>query len=174
MAQIYTTCNPIALNCTLYSTRVGNVLSNPVSAGYYYDGNNCWQTNSSGQVIAAGNCIDQVRIDWTVSEEGSGAVQLIIKNNANVEVVNQESQGIEPINGTVYINVSQTPYTVVVNVTAGAEVAQYRICDTNNGTEIVYNSSVSTTSTYVVNPTPSWSTIYATYGNTNTPISCPV
>jgi hypothetical protein len=173
---------------TIYSNYNDTLAPN----GYYSNGVDYWIVAASAGVLnSQTSCTptttttttstttttttqDQVRIDWTVSEEGSGAVQLIIKNSANIEVVNQQSEGVTPINGTVYINQSQTPYTVVVSVASGAEVAQYRICDNTNLTEIVYNNNVPVTSTYVVNPTPLWSTVYATYGNTNTPVSCPV
>ena len=116
----------------------------------------------------------QVQVDWGVDEQGSGAVQLIIKDNTNTELVNQESQGTGPITGTIYIPQSKTPYTVTVTVTAGAEVAQYRICNVTNSTEIVYDSSVPTSDTYTVSPTPLHSSVYATYGNSNVPPACPV
>jgi hypothetical protein len=116
----------------------------------------------------------QVQVDWGVDEQGSGAVQLIIKDNTNTELVNQESQGTGPITGTIYIPQSKTPYTATITVTAGTEVAQYRICNVTNSTEITYNSSVPTSDTYTVNPTPLHSSVYATYGNSNVPPACPV
>ncbi len=182
----------------------GSCLLTPIASGYYSDSLDCYQVDSNGEIIAVSTCAVSttsttstistttsttteapttttttttellVRIDWDVRETGSGAVQLIIKDNTNTELVNQESQGSGPINGTVYISQSQTPYSVTVSVTAGAEVAQYRICNVTGTTEITLNTNVVTTDTYVVNPTPLHTAVYATYGDTNTPTACPV
>ena len=70
---------------------------------------------------------------------------MIIKDNTNTQLVNQESQGTGPINGTIYIPQSKTPYTVTVTVTAGTEVAQYRICNISTLSEITLNTNVTTT-----------------------------
>jgi len=113
-----------------------------------------------------------VRVDWDVRETGSGAVQLIIKDNTNIELVNEESQGSGPINGTIYIEDNKLPYTVTVTRTAGTEDAKYRICNNTVGVELTYNNSVTSTDTYTVTPTPLWTSIFATYAST--PINCPV
>jgi hypothetical protein len=122
-------------------------------------------TTTTGQLVT---------VNWDVREVGSGAVRLVIKDSANVTKVDQESQNSGPVNGSFTLTEDKTPYSVTVTVTAGAEVAQYRICDITNSTQIIYNSSVPVTDTYTVNPTPLETSVYVTYGNSNTPTSCPV
>lgn len=118
------------------------------------------------------NCRTSVRIDWDVREQGSGAVQLIIKNSDNVQVLNEESQGTGPINGTIYLKQNKTPYTVSVTRSAGTEVAQFRVCNVSSYSEITLDTNVTGTTDYTLSQTPMHSAVYATYGNTNTPTVC--
>ena len=113
-----------------------------------------------------------VTIFWNTSEVGSGAVRLVITDSTSAVIVDEESQGSGPTNGS--ITTSNTPFTVAVSRAAGTEVAQYRICNDSNNTEVTHNYSVTSTDTYVVDPTPLTTTIFATYGNSNTPTNCSV
>jgi hypothetical protein len=113
-----------------------------------------------------------VTIYWNTSEVGSGNVRLIVKDSTSTIIIDQESQNTGPTNG--FVTTSNTPFTVEVSRTAGTEVAQYRICNDSTSTEITHNYSVTTTDTYIVDPTPLSTTIFATYGNSNTPIECSV
>jgi hypothetical protein len=119
------------------------------------------------------NCRTSVRIDWDVREVGSGAVNLVIKNSDGLQVLNQDSSGAGPINGTIYLKQNKTPYTVSVTRT-GAEVAQFRICNVSSTSEITLDTNVTSTTDYTLTYTPMWSAVYATYGNSNTPVVCPI
>jgi len=113
-----------------------------------------------------------VTINWDVREVGSGAVRLIIKDSTNTIIVDQESQNTGPVNGST--TTANIPFSVQVTKTAGTEVAQYRICNDSNSTQVTSSFSISTTETYVVSPTPLTTSIFATYGDSNTPINCSV
>lgn len=113
-----------------------------------------------------------VTIFWNTSEVGSGGVRLVIYDSTSTPIVDEESSGAGPTNGSV--TTSNTPFTVAVSRIAGTEVAQYRICNDSNSTEITHNYNVTSEVTYVVDPTPLTTTIFATYGDSNTPINCSV
>lgn len=53
MANFYSNCTTLALNCFLY-TDAG--LLGPAAAGYHSDGINCYQTDDSGKIIAVTTC----------------------------------------------------------------------------------------------------------------------
>lgn len=113
-----------------------------------------------------------VTINWDVREVGSGAVRLVIYDSTATPILDEESQGSGPLNGS--ITTSNTPFTVAVSRTAGTEVAQYRICNDSVGSEITHDYSVTSEVTYVVDPTPLTTSVFATYGDSNTPMNCSV
>jgi hypothetical protein len=115
-----------------------------------------------------------VTIYWNLSEQGSGAARLVIKDSTNTVLLNEESQGSGAKNGSITISESNTPYTLEVTRTAGTEVAQWRLCNDSVGVEMTSSFSVTGTDTYTVNPTPLTTTINVTYGNSNTPLACGV
>jgi hypothetical protein len=115
-----------------------------------------------------------VTINWDVREQGSGHVSLVIKDSSNTTLLSQVSSNTGPINGTLSITEAQTPYSIIVSVDAGTEVAQWRVCNDTDSVEIAHNYSVSTTETYIVTPTPLTTSVFATYGDSNTPIVCSV
>jgi hypothetical protein len=163
---VCTECTTIDVGCYMY---IGNT-ENPAPDGYYSNGIDCYTVSGGAGYVTAVDL--KVRIDWDVREgTGSGAIELIIKNVDGLPVVTQES-GAFPVNGTVYIPQSKTPYFITVNVLAGTDVGGYRICNISNGTQIELNTAVLVTSTYTVNPTPLWSSVYATYNDM--PTACPV
>lgn len=135
-----------------------------------------YASKASNQLIVKSNLQAEqlVTIYWDVREQGSGHVLLVIKDSSNTTILSQVSSNTGPINGVLTITQSQTPYSVTVSVDAGTEVAQYRICDLSNDTQITLNTYVPTTDTYTVSPTPLITSVYATYGDSNTPIACPV
>lgn len=53
MPNVYSNCQVLATNCVLYQTSGG---TNPVAAGYYFDGGTCWGTNSSGVITGSTAC----------------------------------------------------------------------------------------------------------------------
>jgi hypothetical protein len=115
-----------------------------------------------------------VTIFWDVRKQGSGGVSLVIKDSSNTTLLSQVSSNAGPINGSLSITEAQTPYSITVSVDAGAEVAQWRVCNDSVGVEIAHNYSVSTTETYTVSFTPLTTSVFATYGDSNTPINCSV
>lgn len=115
-----------------------------------------------------------VTIYWNLSEQGSGAARLIIKDSSNTVLVDQESQASTPKNGSVTISESNTPYTLEVSRTAGSEVAQWRVCNDTDSVEVTSSYSVTGTDTYTVSPTPLTTTVNVTYGNSNPPLACGV
>ena len=65
----YTWCNPIAVTCTLYSNPKRTAT---VGAGYYSDGVNVYQTNSSGVIIAISSCANCPVADTFITSFCSG------------------------------------------------------------------------------------------------------
>jgi hypothetical protein len=53
MATLYSNCNILALNCSLY---IDPILSSLVSAGFHSNGSNCYETDSLGKIIAITPC----------------------------------------------------------------------------------------------------------------------
>lgn len=191
------------LNTTLYYAALGSTLTTgtiiytdtalttPAPNGFYSDGTNYWNTsagagNLQNQTSCAGTTTTttstttttttaaptSVTIFWNTSEVGSGGVRLVIYDSTSTPIVDEESSGAGPTNGSV--TTSNTPFTVAVSRIAGTEVAQYRICNDSTSTEITHNYSVTSEVTYVVDPTPLTTTIFATYGDSNTPLNCSV
>lgn len=214
---VESTTPTLALGTFLYAA--GSCLLTPVASGYYSDNSDCYQVNSSGEIIAISACVAPttttttttstttttttetpttttttteapttttstttttttaaltVTINWDVREQGSGGVSLVIKDSSNTTLLSQVSSNTGPINGTLSITEAQTPYSIIVSVDAGTEVAQWRVCNDTDSVEIAHNYSVSTTETYIVNPTPLTTSVFATYGDSNTPIVCAI
>lgn len=113
-----------------------------------------------------------VTINWNVSEVGSGAVRLVLKDASNVTLLDQESQA-SPANGTLTISQSQTPYSIQVSRTAGTEFARWRLCNDTDSVEVTSSFSITGSETYIVSPTPLTTTVNATYGNVF-PLNCAV
>ena len=129
-------------------------------------------TTTSTTTTTTTSAPSSVTIFWNTSEVGSGGVRLVIYDSTSTPIVDEESSGAGPTNGSV--TTSNTPFTVAVSRIAGTEVAQYRICNDSTSTEITHNYSVTSEVTYVVDPTPLTTTIFATYGDSNTPSNCSV
>lgn len=53
----YCNCSPIAGGCTIFTD---SCLNSPVGAGYYSNGTNCFQTNSSGYIISVTSCVNAI------------------------------------------------------------------------------------------------------------------
>ena len=51
--EVFSTCNPLAVNCVLYQ-EAG--MTNLWGAGIYYDGVTCWDVNSSGVITGTTSC----------------------------------------------------------------------------------------------------------------------
>lgn len=54
MANFYSLCTTLLINCNLYQDAS---LQFPVSSGFHSDGINCYQTDSSGKIIAITPCV---------------------------------------------------------------------------------------------------------------------
>ena len=138
------------------------------------DNGPCIPTTTTSTTTTTTTAAPIVTINWDVREQGSGHVSLVIKDSSNTTLLSQVSSNTGPINGTLNITEAQTPYSITVSVDAGTEVAQWRVCNDTDSIEIAHNYSVSTTETYTVNPTPLTTSVFATYGDSNTPIVCSV
>lgn len=72
----YSNCSTISGGCTLFNDAC---LSSPVGAGYYSNGTNCFQTNSSGYIVNVTSCVNAISVysgGNTTSCIGSTAVTL--------------------------------------------------------------------------------------------------
>jgi hypothetical protein len=61
---IYTVCNPIIEECQLFQNPGRTI---PASAGFYWDGTNCWEVGFNGFVIAQGTCVTTTTTTTTTS-----------------------------------------------------------------------------------------------------------
>lgn len=129
-------------------------------------------TTTSTTTTTTTSAPSTVTINWDVRKVGSGAVRLVIYDSTATIILDEESQGSGIINGS--ITTSNTPFTVAVSRAAGTEVAQFRICNVSVGAEITHNYNVTSEVTYVVDPTPLTTSVFATYGDSNTPVVCPI
>ena len=51
--EVFSTCNPLAIDCVLYQEEARTTLW---GAGIYYDGVTCWNVNSSGVITGTVSC----------------------------------------------------------------------------------------------------------------------
>lgn len=54
MANFYSLCSPLLINCVLYQDAS---LMFPISSGFHSDGDNCYQTDSGGKIVAITPCV---------------------------------------------------------------------------------------------------------------------
>lgn len=75
-SNFYSPCITLAAGCTLYATFSGGVYSNPVLAGYYSDGTNCFYvTGNSGVIQTKTPCPSPTTTTTTTPTPGAIVLQ---------------------------------------------------------------------------------------------------
>jgi len=143
--QIFTTCNPIAINCFLYTN---SNRTTPVSAGYYYDGGTCWQVSSSGKVTAAGACNSVTIYSRAGDTLNLGVEYDLYYSSDNVNW----SYLAGPLNSTSCTTLSTVNigsgniYIKALNSSNNAQIyingANTSTCPSNNPVDCVYNAAI--------------------------------
>jgi hypothetical protein len=62
--EVFSTCNPLAINCVLFQEEARTTLW---GAGIYYDGVTCWDVNSSGVITGTAACTTTTSTTSTTS-----------------------------------------------------------------------------------------------------------
>jgi hypothetical protein len=114
-----------------------------------------------------------VRVDWFLKAAAKASVQVL--SNTSSLLLDETSAGVDR-SGTIYVALSDLPYTVVGNWASGSgNIVRYNICDTGNGGEVYASGPIDVSlgsESYLVTPTPLWITINVV-GNNTTPPTCP-
>jgi hypothetical protein len=114
-----------------------------------------------------------VRVDWYLKAAAKASLQVL--SNTSSLLLDETSAGTDR-SGTIYVALSDLPYTVVGNWASGSgNIVRYNICDTGNGGEVYASGPIDAmlgSESYLVTPTPLWITINVV-GNNTTPPTCP-
>lgn len=116
-----------------------------------------------------------VELQWSLGAQGGG--QLIIINSSSVEILNETSSAGTARSGTIYIPVSELPYTVRGQWASGSgNIIHYNVCDLTDGGTIFTSGAIDNVveyEDYLAYPTPVAALVQLTANNV-TPPSCPV
>jgi hypothetical protein len=114
-----------------------------------------------------------VRVDWYLKAAAKASLDIL--SNTSSLLLSETSAGTDR-SGTIYVALSDLPYTVVGNWASGSgNIVRYNICDTGNGGEVYASGPIDVSlgsESYLVSPTPLWITVNVV-GNNTTPPTCP-
>ena len=126
----YCNCSTIGGGCTIYNDAC---LSSPVGAGYYSNGTNCFQTNSSGYIVNVTSCVNAIPAysgGDTTSCIGSSSVTLYTYNSSWTGFTNGEI--IRNSDGTTYNGggglFSENNYCTYANISSTGVVSGAGVC----------------------------------------------
>ena len=113
-------------------------------------------------------------MDWNLSPKNGGNGVLSVLDKNNTEIFSQAT-GVTATSGTFTTAISNAPVTIKMSWSAGSSnIVRYRICDING--EIYYGPDIDNSvgsDSYLLSPTPSYVSVYATSGASTYPSICP-
>jgi hypothetical protein len=116
-----------------------------------------------------------VRIDWFLGM--AAGARVTVTNNVSTEILNETSTGGSSRSGTIYVPLSQLPYTVTGWWNSGSgNIVRYNICDLGNGGEYYSSGAIDIivdSESVLVSPTPLYIGINVV-GQDTTPPTCPI